>query len=348
MMIELQRRLRRYWLITCVALLAGLMTYTSLPVWGAGATPTPDVHTVPKPEELFTPTNTPFPTPTSVGEVATPTPTRTKSSDAAQPEATTVTTLPPVVGGPADGSTTSLTTTTLPTVTLSGVVTVTLLELHKAPSAEARIVDTAFRGDSITILGRNSDSSWWLICCGSNQHQGWVLAQAIQPNFNPTVAQASIPLRSTGATAGISNTVEAASSGGTRLQLEMRPSPAFVWQGQQFDLQLVVTNLGSTPATNVSLRDDLPTTLRYIKAAVRNQGRLQTTRNAQGGAVFQIEWAQLAPGAKVTAVVTLQVAPNAVAGSLIDNLAVVKAEQATDVAAGITLAMPPTLAPQFR
>jgi uncharacterized repeat protein (TIGR01451 family) len=304
------------------------------------------VHTVPKPEELFTPTNTPFPTPTPVGAAATPTPTRTKES--AQPEATETTTLPPAAGGVTDNPPTNLATTTVPTVTLSGVVTVTLLELRKAPAAEARIVDTAFHGDSITILGRNSDSSWWLICCGSNQHQGWVLAQAIQPNFNPSVAQALIPLLVLGETAVVSNTVNTAGQASALLQLEMRPSPAFVWQGQQFDLQLVVTNLGSTPATNVSLRDDLPKTLRYLKATVRNQGHLQTTRNAEGGAVFRIDWAQLAPGAKVTAVITLQVAPDAVAGTLIDNLAVVKAQQAADVAAGITLAMPPTLAPQFR
>lgn len=352
----LQRLLRRYWLATTVLFFVGLMSYTSLPVASADATPTPEVETVPPLEILLTPTNTPFPTPTSANnpDASQPTPTATKrpanpaggdnaAGSAGQPAP------PPATGGAATDTTPGVTSNNTGSV-FSGVVAVTLLELRKTPDINSRIVDTAFNNDPITILGRTSDGSWWLICCGANQRQGWAPPQVIRPNFALTTANALLPVVISNTT-GMTPTTALGAGGGAKgavLQLIMRPQPAFVWQGQQFELQLVVTNQGDAPATNVQLRNDLPVLLRYRSATINQQGLIRRQTGAQGNTIFTIEWPSLAPGAKATATVTLQVAPDTPAGALIDNLALVTAPNAANAVAGITLAMPPTLAPQFR
>lgn len=357
----------RYWLISTVIAFVVLTAYTSLPIFGQSPEATPNIQTVPKPEEVFTPTNTPFPTATSVidipaepeiPQVPTPEPTRARSpgdnqgggsggaatdednsNSGSQPDQPAVAPTAPPVDGP-----------------LTGTVLVAVLNLRKGPSTGDAIIDTLFRNDHVQILARNGDGSWWLVCCGSDAKKpGWVPAQLLQPDFDPAQANARLPMAAaasaapavTGATS-LTNTVPLTASQGITLQLQMRPSPAFAWQGQQVNVQFVVTNRGTTPALNVRLRDDLTTTLQYGKAVVTNNGRLQQQSKTAGGSIFSVTWPQLAAGESVTATVTLRIATDVPNGSLIDNLAVVAADNVADVPAGITLAMPPTMMPQFK
>ncbi len=235
---------------------------------------------------------------------------------------------------------------------LTGTVMSVVLNLRKNPGVEQSPLDTLFRGDVVQILGRTADGTWWLVCCGARARlQGWATAASIQPSFAISQVNALIPV-----VAGQSTALSASASiTGTRptitntasLQVEMRPSPAFAWQGQPVAIQFVITNRGSVAATNIRLRDHLPPTLRYVKAVVANQGQLQTQTSAEGGAIVNLAWPRLAPGASMIATITVQIAPDAPAGSLIDNLALVTANQQDDVSVAITLAMPPALLPQF-
>lgn len=381
------RHLMRYWLGGVVLFFALLMFYTSSPVFGAQvATPTPDVKTVPPLELVLTPTNTAFPTVTPVvaaPATATPVATNALPTNAA-PLPTVTRQLPdetddeeandgnggnsPSGGGsaPSSGGSSPVVTgnnssqpasTTpgvgLPARGLTGTVTSVVLNLRKNPGNNQSPIDTLFRGDVVQILGRNADGAWWLICCGVDAKlQGWVSAASIQPNFASSQANALIPLiagqgAAVGASAAVTGT-RPASATLSSLQVEMRPSPAFAWQGQSVAIQFVITNRGSAAVTGVRLRDHLPPTLRYVKAAASNQGQLQTEASDANGSIVILTWPRLAPGASVMATITVEIAPDTEAGSLIDNLALITADEQDDLSVGITLAMPPTVLPQFR
>lgn len=241
----------------------------------------------------------------------------------------------------------------LPTRNLTGTVTSVVLNLRKNPGDNQSPIDTLFRGDVVQILGRNADGAWWLICCGADAKlQGWVSAASIQPNFASGEANALIPLiAGQGAALGASAAVTGTRPAGATLpslQVEMRPSPAFAWQGQSVAIQFVITNRGSAAVTKIQLRDHLPPTLRYVSAVASNQGQLQTEASDANGSIVTLTWPRLAPGASVMATITVDIAPDAEAGSLIDNLALITADQQDDLSVGITLAMPPTVLPQFR
>ena len=272
-------------------------------------------------------------------------------------------------GQPANPQSSAQTTGTL-TSTLNGTVAITVLNMRKGPSTGNAIIDTLFRNDRVQILARSTDSVWWLVCCGADtKRQGWVTARFVQPNFDVAQANARLPIAggssaapaamnalatSTRLTTTLPVTTSATitpglnSNSSALLQFQIHPNPPFVWQGQIVNLQFSVTNLGSTTATNVRLRDDLPTTLHYTQAVVGQNGRIQQSSKAQGGSIVRLDWPQLAAGATLTATITLRITPDLPDGSLIDNLAVVAADNVSDIPAGITLAMPPTLMPAFK
>jgi len=377
------RQVTRYWLIGTVLFFALLMFYTSSPVFGAqAATPTPDVKTVPPLQLVATPTNTAVPTvtPVPVAPVNTLAPTATSAATNAGPTSTAPSPTatrrssatpddddddneadtpsgggsspalpaPPSISQPAGITSTQIVSGRVFTGTVASVV----LNLRKNPNGEQRPIDTLFRGDMVQILGRSADGAWWLICCGADARlPGWVSATSIRPSFVISQTNPLLPIMAgqsgaLGASTTVSGTRQTSTD--TRaLQVEMRPNPAFAWQGQTVAIQVVITNRGTVAATNIRLRDHLPPTLQYMRAVVGNQGQLQTQASAEGGSVINLAWARLAPGASVTATITVQIAPNAAADSLIDNLALVTADQQADVSVGVTLAMPPTVLPQF-
>ncbi|MFN8488763.1 MAG: SH3 domain-containing protein [Caldilineaceae bacterium] len=255
----------------------------------------------------------------------------------------------------------------------TGKVLVAVLNLRKSPGTGSAIIDTLFRNDIVQVQARSADGGWWLVCCGADtKGAGWVSAKLIRPNFNLAQVNSLLPMMAGSSPApatpktpsGTSNPILATAplttsrlitasnvlTGGkaVTLLLQMRPSPAFVWQGQLVNLQFVITNRSQSPAVNVRLRDDLPTALQYTAAAISHNGQFQQQAKAAGSSIISLAWPQLAAGSEVTATVTLRVAANLPNGSLIDNLAVVAADNAGDVPAGVTLAMPPTVLPVFK
>lgn len=54
-------RIAHYWLLGTLFVLSTIFAYTNSPLYGADPTPTPNVATVPRPDQIFTPTPTPAP-----------------------------------------------------------------------------------------------------------------------------------------------------------------------------------------------------------------------------------------------------------------------------------------------
>lgn len=370
---------KRYWIVVLVLLLGMLSTYTSLPMYGAQAsTPTPDVQTVPKPEIPPTPTNTPFPTPTpnsSSGDstpVATPRPAEDddnddeENNDVENGNNDTGNNSGGNSGGnngsnnggstntnPGSGTTSTQPVATQPAKTgLTGVVAAVTLNMRKGPSTTDNIIDTLFMNDLVEIIGRDSTGSWWYICCGARaQLSGWVSAQLITPNFAAAQANTLIPIISNTAHEPASAAQNAARGSTAQvpvLLLEMRPLPAFAWQGQTMDLHFVVHNKSANAVTNVQLRNDLPPDLVFVEATIGSQGSITSTNTRPTDSIFTIEWPELAANEQFTATVTIQIQPATASGVLIDNLAIVTTDEGDEALAGITIAMPPVVLPQFR
>jgi uncharacterized repeat protein (TIGR01451 family) len=361
----------RYWIAIAVATFALLAAYTSSPIYGQAATPTPDVNTVPPIELLNTPTNTPFPTPTPMvddggsggqpgGELpaeptATPDFDDGDSDGGSQPVESTPTPLPsnsdddennqgdddPNGGAPVDNRESNNDADAAlngPT----GVVNAVVLNLHSGPSTSEPIVDTLFGSEPVTILGRDSANQWWYVCCGSGAgREGWASAELITPDFDATEAESLLPVTATTAQ-------RASSADSAALVLEMRPSPAFIWQGQTVTLQYVVRNNGEQPLTNVRLRNDLPPTLAYLETVAQQPGSTQTMGEESDGLIYTITWPEIAAGASLSATVTLQLAQDVPNGAMVDNLAVIDTAEGATAIAGITFAMPPLRPPLFR
>ncbi len=345
----------RYWIAVAVITFAFLSLYTSDATFGQAATPTPDVNTVPRPDAILTPTNTPFPSPTPAdddrpsggGGVPQPNPTATRTPNNGNNNSGGNNSNP---GGNATGNTSPEPAAPQTSDTaVNGTVNTVTLNVRREPNTGANIVDTIFMGETVQVLGRDSGGSWLYICCGTGAGRpGWVSAQFV--SLADAEAMATIPVTANSSAAAVDGS---ASITGTNaltvpLVLEMRPSPAFVWQGQVVEIQFVVHNRSDQPLTNVRLRNDLPATLRYMTTSTSAQGEVNTTGTVADGLLFAINWPEIAAGSRLTATVTVQVASSLGNGALIDNLAVVDTAEGAEALAGLTFAMPPMRPPRFR
>lgn len=396
--------IKRSWILVLVLLLGALSAYTNHSTYGAPAMqPTPDVHTVPNPALLITPTNTPFPIPTPDDEESSPAageepaaPSQPTDNDSVNsnpdintngdeennnpndnaPGVDTTTGATGGAGATATGTTGTSATNTQPGATqsnptgLNGVINVVTLNLRKGPSTTTHIIDTLFMNDQIEVRGRDSTGKWLYICCGSrSKGAGWVSAQFITPKFPAGQTTATLPLvgatASTAApivTTNVTSTITTTTTqvaavkpaqvinnnGATPIVLEMRPMPAFAWQGQTMELYFVVHNNGDQPIANVRLLDDLPEELALVNATIGAQGTITHTGTTQNGPILAINWPTVGANEQLTATITVRIEADTPDGAMIDNLAVINTNQGNQAVAGITISMPPTLLPQFR
>ena len=364
---RMARSIRRYWILLLVLAFGLLSIYTSHPIYGApAATPTPDVNTVPAKPVDPTPENTPFPTPTAISN-DTPSGgggapgqdennadnnntddnnTDGNNSDAGNGASTGDNNSD--AGAPTDTADEAADFEPSKATGITGVVTAVTLNLRKEAKATAHVIDTLFLNDEVTILGRNQNGDWWYVCCGARtQLAGWVSKQFVSATLNSAEAMTVIPLA-----AGAEQTASATAPTGTlddgSLLLEMRPLPSFAWQGQTIAIQFVVRNRSQEALSDVQLRSDLPAELAVVTAETGSQGEVTYTGARENGPIFTIDWPALQANGQVTATVTVKVATDVADGALIDSLAVVKTTQGAEALAGITLAMPPVVLPQFR
>ena len=251
---------------------------------------------------------------------------------------------------------------------LTGVVNVVTLNMRKGPSTSDHIVDTLFKHDQVVVSGRDRAGAWWYVCCGAgSQRTGWVSAQLITPNFTaaqaaalPVLVNSPLPVATktalatpqTTATVQATGTPESAGApteaAAASLLMTMRAQPAFAWQGQRIQLQLVLRNSSSQALTDLHLRNDLPPELAFVTATVSDGGDYRYTGAAESGPLLTLDWPALPADAQVTATLTLQIRADTPIGAVIDNLAVVTSAEGAEALAGLTLAMPPTGLPQFR
>lgn len=251
---------------------------------------------------------------------------------------------------------------------LTGVVNVVTLNMRKGPSTSDHIVDTLFKHDQVVVSGRDRAGAWWYVCCGAgSQRTGWVSAQLITPNFTeaqaaalPVLVNSPLPVATTAAVATpqTTATVQTTSTpapaappnavAAAPLLMTMRAQPAFAWQGQRIQLQLVLRNSSSQTLTDLHLRNDLPPELAFIAATISDGGDYHYTGAAESGPLLTIDWPALPTDAQVTATLTLQIRADTPIGAVIDNLAAVTSAEGAEALAGLTLAMPPTGLPQFR
>ncbi|MEZ4866300.1 MAG: SH3 domain-containing protein [Caldilineaceae bacterium] len=348
----------RLWLWCSGAMLFLLAILAHTPVWGQTSTPTPNVSTVPRPEVILTPT------PPAVAPIVT----ATTAPSAAEP---TVDVNRPNNGAPSSGSDqpaagnaaapaahpssvhTATNSNSLPaTAPLFGTVNAVLLNLRQAPSTAAPILDQLLQGAVVTLLGRDQAQQWWYVCCGvATQLPGWVDTRYLTLSV-PAEMLATLPVTDGAAnlagTSALTPTTSILAPVTSPLQLTLTPSRSLIWQGQRLVIAVVVTNPGDQPAVNVQLRDDLPAGLMLQSITVTDYGQWRQAGEARTGPTFWLSWPQIAAGAQVHATVTLTVAPDAANGLLLDNIAILTAQDHADILAGFTLVMPPRTLPHFR
>ena len=310
-----------------LALFATIVFLSWLP---AGAAPLN--QTVPIPTK--TPTNTPVPT-------ATPVPSDNDGGgsddggDSGDPE--------PEPEETPDSSTSEPTDE----IGATGSVTAPVLNVRSGPDTTFDVQGTVFEGDVLDILGRTEDDSWWQICCAFGQDEpGWVDSQFIAPDFDLAESKTILPVIKLVASEDATPGTSAMADGADGLLLEIRQTPAFVWQGKTFEFRFVVTNNTGNVVTQVELRDDLPSEVIFISANASGNG--QVAELDTESKILSVLWSQLAPDQEVTVTLSLQVVADLPNGSVINNLAVVGAENAKPTTAGIAIGMPPVLLPEFK
>lgn len=343
---RLTARMFTHWLRTYWVGLVGLALAVLVLAASRTAMAAPSYQTVPNP--------TPPPT---TAPPATATPGRPSSGrDENSSPAPTAT---PQAAGPQTG-----------TVAPTGVVTANRLNVRAAPGVNSAVIGVALAGETLQILGRNADSSWWRVCCVSGaETEGWVSAQFVRVDFdlaqagelialvdamsNTTVSQAvagttaSIATTATVTTTNLT-TVTGTTIGPALLSMAIEQVPHYAWQGQQLVLRFVITNIGDSTATEVALRDELPTELVFVEAFAADEGKVVEEVLESGQIAFTITWPEVAAGASVSAIVRIQIDEAAPAGAIIDNLAVVSAVGGEPHTAGVTIGMPPATLPLFQ
>ncbi|MEM7030912.1 MAG: DUF3048 domain-containing protein [Chloroflexota bacterium] len=63
---------------------------------------------------------------------------------------------------------------------VEGVVTGIWVNLRNGPSTAFDIVGKVYERDTLKIIGRNEDSSWWQVCCDEEDEAGWMTDEFVR------------------------------------------------------------------------------------------------------------------------------------------------------------------------
>lgn len=228
-----------------------------------------------------------------------------------------------------------------------------VLNVRSGAGTESPVIGTLFQADQVTVLGRNGN--WWLACCPLGLSEpGWVDSQFLEPNFNVAQIERLIPARDDAgnplSTSVVQNDVGISTQAlnDSHLLFQISHEPRYVWPGQQLEMTFTITNTSTEMATQLRLRDDFPVQLSVIDSTVIADGQVEFSTSSSGSSVLVVRWPELDPGGSLTMQVTLLVDEDVPAGSVIDNLAIAEASNASGVTAGITIGMPPVTLPGFQ
>lgn len=244
------------------------------------------------------------------------------------------------------------------------------LNVRAGPGTAFAILGVVVGGETVRLLERNADSSWFRICCATGTStEGWVSAPFIQLNLDSAVVSTLVPLASqvpvaalpaepAAATAAITASpavtasvpVPAAAAPITPPQVELAiaQTPPFAQQGDEVTLTFVVTNPGTTTAPQVELRDEFPAELHFIEARAANNAEVVEEELDEGRLALIITWPEVAGGTSVAATVRVRIVDEVADGAVIDNLAVISAAGGTPATSGISIGMPPAALPTFQ
>jgi uncharacterized repeat protein (TIGR01451 family) len=346
--------LRTHW-VWLVALIFAALVVTA----ASRVTAAPLNQTVPPP--------TPPPPPTEVPQ-ATATPRRDRDDDE-QPAPPPPTPQAPIGEQPAQPPAQPQFTGDEPTATILAE----RLNVRSGPGTAFGVIGIAIEGETVLLLGRNADSSWFRICCATGTNtEGWISAPFIQLNVDPATLTAQVPLvtidtdvstpvepaatavtaEPTPATAAITEsvTVPAAAAPVTPAEIELTiaQSPPYAQQGDEVTLTFVVTNLGTASATQVELRDEFPSELLFVEARAANDADILEEELDANRLALIITWPEVAGGASVSATVRVRISEDVENGAVIDNLAVISAAGGEPSTNGISIGMPPLALPIFQ
>lgn len=340
---------RRFWICAAVGLLLLVLARHGNTVVWAGT----QHQTVPIP--TATPLDTPVPTATPSQDQPEPTPSPTpeiieNEIPSADEEELTDQPASEIDAQPAPDS-----PPTESEQLLSASVLPIVLNVREGPGVDYAVMGTAFQEDRVEVLGRNQN--WWLVCCAfGSTVPGWVDSSFLQPDFDTPTLDQLIPVvgpepeQEVSGRAGIS--VQAA--GESVLQFQLRHEPNFVWPGQMITVTLTATNTGEFLLSNVFMRDEFPPSLILgnvdsIVLEPDSEGdKIELVELASGATVLVATWQQLEANEAVSVKIEFKVDDSLTAGEIIDNLAVVSADNARSVTAGISIGLPPVGLPRFQ
>jgi uncharacterized repeat protein (TIGR01451 family) len=132
------------------------------------------------------------------------------------------------------------------------------------------------------------------------------------------------------------------------LELQVQQDPPYAWQGGTITLLYQLNNAGTTAATNVEVRNELPAEFGFLSADALNASEFLTETAPISRTVVIFRWSELQAGATVSASVQVSVSAQLINGTVLENLAVAGADNVQPVTAGITIGMPPVNLPDFR
>lgn len=349
------RFLARHWLLGTLCVLSATFGYANSPLYGAEATPTPNVSTVPKPSLFFTPTPTVTPIiliitrapATSVGSA----PAQANNANApATPVAPAATTQPaagqPSVATAAPGSPLlAVPPLATPVASLWTGLSTAALPLYQLPSPNAPVLDTLPAQTTVTLLGRNTTSDWVVVCCSRQQQAGWAMVTALQVTLPSTQTLADLPVLA--AEAAASPLAAASTSAAAPLSIQAPSTATLIWPGAVRQLPVTITNHSGRDLTQLQLRYQLPAALTLVNAAIDQQGATVINSPTTQGVLLSLRWPHLPAGSTAVVTLTLQVGRDVSNGTFLDNQFDVQSSDGTTASATFTLVMPPADLPHF-
>lgn len=130
------------------------------------------------------------------------------------------------------------------------------------------------------------------------------------------------------------------------LTFQMSFRPEFPVSGDELRIEYLLTNPAEETAFHGTLRNLLPADLSLIEGESENSEL--STEIDSSGLVLLFHWNELGPAEVAKATIVVQLADDIPAGTVIDNLAVVFADNAHPTSAGISIGLPPAHLPTFK
>lgn len=223
-----------------------------------------------------------------------------------------------------------------------GAVSAPVLNIRAEPSTDSEILGKFVSGTAVSLLGRNVDGDWWLVCCLRDEVTGWVAARFI--TVNATEAElAALPVLTSRDAFTLSTSAPLSA---TLIGLTVQPWVQAI-QGRPVALSFTVVNLGETSATDVQFSFELPAGLSFVSASATDGGEVMEEASENGTSVIVAAWPELAVG--VNALVNINVVaegdlPN---GAVLDGAAVAQAANAEWTYTSVLVGLPPAEPPDF-